>query len=318
MQTIYFQAPHTKMSDFAHATCKNAHMNSKTNWDDFKTTLALIKHGTLAKAAAELNVTYTTVARRIARLEERLGERLFERLADGYQPTEYAHLVATQAETMRQAEDSLFRQLQLKDKKLSGPFTITSPQLVINYFLLPVLQEFKSAYPDIDLYIRATNDFVDLTRREADVAVRPSQKPGESLKGLRISEQKNTWFASKELVEKLEKDATYPFHVITYKAYSSLPAGFAKTFPNAKISYTMDDMIAIHGAAKSGLGAARMPLFLGSQTPELKRLPHLTPQPYSDVWLVAHPDIWTSAKVTAFKKIVLKHMKQKKTVFTGL
>lgn len=292
-------------------------MITDTNWDDFKTTLALIKHGTLAKAAAELNVTYTTVARRIARLEERLGERLFERLADGYQPTETAHIVAAQAETMQQAEDNVFRQLQRKDKKLSGPFTITSPQLVINYFLLPILQEFKSTYPDIDLNIRATNDFVDLSRREADVAVRPSKTPGDNLKGLRISEQKNSWFATNELADRLQKNPSHPFDVITYKAYPSLPVGLAKTFPNAKISYTMDDMIAIHGAAKGGLGAARMPLFLGSQTPELKRLPYLTPQPYSDVWLVAHPDIWPSAKVTAFKQIILKHIKQRKAVFTG-
>ena len=305
------------MSDFAQHTCKNARMASDTNWDDFKTTLALIKHGTLAKAAAELNVTYTTVARRIARLEERLGERLFERLADGYQPTEYAHIVGAQAETMRQAEDNLFRQFQLKDKKLSGPFTITSPQLVITYFLLPVLQEFRSKYPDIDLNIRATNDFVDLTRREADIAIRPSKKPGDTLKGLLISEQKNTWFATEDIVEKLTENPSHHFDVITYKDYPTLPPGFAERFPNAKISYTMDDMIAIHGASKGGLGAARMPLFLGTQTPGLRQLPYLAPQPYSDVWLVSHPDIWPSAKVTAFKQIVLKHINQKKTIFTG-
>ncbi len=292
-------------------------MAQSTNWDDLKTTLALIRHGTLAGAAEELGVTYTTVARRISRLEQALGESLFVRLADGYKPTELAHLVAEQAQTMHQAENTLLRQLKGRDEKLSGPLIVTAPQLLITYFLLPVFREFKSLYPEIDLIIRATNNVLDLTRHEADLAFRISRNPGDTLKGIRVSEQKNTWFAPLDVVQALKTNPETLLDVITYVDYPTLPDGLRMRYPNARIQYTMDDMIAIHGAAKEGLGAARMPLFLGNQTPELAPLPLLNPQPYMDVWLIAHPDIWASAKVTAMREIALKNFKTRKALFTG-
>jgi len=131
----------------------------------------LVRHQTLAGAAAALDVNYTTVARRIHRAEEALGQLLFERLADGYRPTEAAKVVASHAEKMETAEFDLRRYLQVADTALTGSLTITAPQLLISYFLAPVLEEFDQKYPQIELRILATNDILDLTRLEADLAI---------------------------------------------------------------------------------------------------------------------------------------------------
>ena len=285
------------------------------NWDDLKTVLALIQHGTLAGAAAELGLSYTTVARRVARLEAALDELLFERLADGYRPTPAAHLVAEHAAEMQTHEDALARRLAGRDQRLAGGFTVTAPQLIITHFLTPVLRDFTAAHPEIELTVRATNDILDLTRRQADVAVRVSRNPGDTLKGLRLSGQRNGWFLHKDIAAGLTP-AT-PLDVITFVDYPSLPEGLTAAYPKARIRYVMDDMIAIFGAVRAGLGAARLPFFLGGADPDLVRLEALRPQPYLDVWLLAHPDLWPSAKVRAFRDVVTKHSRSSRSLFLG-
>ena len=84
-------------------------------WDDLETVLHLVREGSLARAAEQLGVTYTTVARRIVRAETALGVTLFERLSDGYRPTEAAALVASHAATMQDAAFAMLREMAGRD-----------------------------------------------------------------------------------------------------------------------------------------------------------------------------------------------------------
>ena len=146
----------------------------KLDWDDLHTVLKLVRHKTLAGAADALGVNYTTVARRIRRAETALEQPLFERLADGYRPTHAARVVADHAAKMEGNEHALRRALQGLDSGLSGRLTITAPQLLIANFLAPVFDIFNRAHPDIELRILASNELLDLTRLEADLAIRIS------------------------------------------------------------------------------------------------------------------------------------------------
>ena len=57
------------------------------DWDDLRLVLAVTREGTLSGAARRLNVTHSTVFRRLGAIEEKIGARLFERFRDGYAPT---------------------------------------------------------------------------------------------------------------------------------------------------------------------------------------------------------------------------------------
>jgi len=253
----------------------------------------------------------------VRRAEGALGEPLFERLADGYRPTARARLIAEHAARMEEAEHDLMRRLQGQDTRLSGVLTNNAPQLLIAHFLSPVLDRFTRAHPGIELRILATNALVDLTRREADVAIRISRNPGDSLKGRRLLAQDSASFANADWASRLAADPQTMVDWIVYDAYPDVPKAATDRFPNQRVRFRFDDMVAMTGAAVSGLGVVRMPMFLGRATPGLQQVPVLEPQPYPDVWVVAHPDVWPSAKVRAFVEPLVEIAKSCRSRFAA-
>jgi DNA-binding transcriptional LysR family regulator len=284
-------------------------------WDDLRTVLELVRRGSLAGAGAALGVNYTTVARRIRRAEEAYGEPLFERMADGYHPTKAAVLIAEHAQGMEQAEHDLMRRLKGAETQLTGPLTITASQLLIANFLSPVLDQFTQAHPKVDLRIRATNAWLDLSRREADLAIRISRTPGDALTGLRLLKQESASFANAEWAARIAQDPTAMVDWIVYEDYPGMPKAVSPDYPNMQVRFRFDDIVAMIGAAQAGLGVVRTPLFLGRSTAGLLQVPVLPPQPYPDIWVVGHPDVWPSAKLRAFREVLVAHCKANKALF---
>lgn len=286
-------------------------------WDDLRTVLMLVRHQTLAGAAAALDVNYTTVARRVRRAEEALDQLLFERLPDGYRATQAAHLVAEQARQMEDHQHNLIRRLQGAETELSGPLTITAPQLLISCFLAPVLDQFNRAYPLIELRILATNELLDLTRLEADLAIRISNSPGDTLTGLRLLKQDNASFANRDVAQRIAADPSAMVEWIAYDVFPDIPKAVSADFPNNRIRFRFDDMVAMIGAAQAGLGVVRMPMFVGRASAGLVQVPVYPPQPYADIWVVGHRDVWPSRKLAAFRDILMTYCKAHKGRFTA-
>ena len=274
------------------------------SWDDLRTVLMLVRHRSLAGAAGALGVNYTTVARRVRRAEAALDMVLFERLADGYRPSEAAEMIAVQAGEMERTEHALLRQLQGAENTLSGVMTVTAPQLLIANFLAPVIDTFTKTYPRIDLRLRASIELLDLTRREADLAIRISRDPGDTLTGVRLLQQDSASFASVEVAERILADHDAMIDWVVYDAFPEVPKGINRAFANNRVRLRLDDMVAMVGAAQAGLGVVRMPMFLGRATPGLVQVPVLPPQPYADIWVVGHPDVWPSRKLRAFRDVL--------------
>ena len=286
-------------------------------WDDMKTVLAVVRCGTLNRAGEALGVNYTTVARRIQKIEADLGTRLFERLKGGYQPTETARIVAGHAVEMEAQQDGLLRALQGRDQSLTGQLVITAPQLLIGPYIAPVIARFRAENGGVDLRIRATNNLLDLNRREADLAIRVSRDPGDTLIGVRLCAQENASFASPGVAASIAEHPGRRVEWLVYEQAPSVPKKSLKHYPNAKVAMRFDDMVAMIGAAKAGLGVVRMPMFLGRVTEGLIQVPVLPPQPYADIWLVGHRDVWPSAKVTAFREMLVPYIRSRRADFIG-
>lgn len=280
------------------------------NWDDIKTVMQLVRGGSLAAAAKSMGVNYTTVARRVTRAEAALDTRLFERLADGYAPTEAGLTVARHGAEMEEREHALMRSLTAKDERLSGRLVISAPQLLIGPHLSKVIDTFCASHPDVDLSIRATNDLVDLTRREADLAIRISNDPGDTLKGVRLTSQHTASFASPDWAERLKRDPGTLVDWVVYDQLGAVPKAASRQWPNQRVKLRCDDMVALVGAAQAGVGVVRMPMFLGRATPGLVQVPVLPPQPYMDIWVVAHLDVWPSARVQAFREPLVAYFRE--------
>ncbi|MCV6825178.1 MULTISPECIES: LysR family transcriptional regulator [Halocynthiibacter] len=287
----------------------------KLNWDDYQTVLMLVRHQSLSRAGQELGVNYTTIARRIKRIEETLGTLLFEKTPDGYVPTAAAGIIAEGATEMEQVSLKLQRNLLGADPKLSGPLTITAPQLLIAHFLAPLLAQFSEAYPLIELRILATNKILDMTRLEADLAIRISNSPGDTLKGRRLLIQQTASFASRKWADRIRHAPSEMIDWIAYTKHSGLPNDIEPEFPNNRIKFRFNDMVAMVGAAQAGLGVVRLPLFLGRGSAELVQVPVLPPRPYTDVWVVGHDDVWKASKLRAFRDMLVTYCKEHRALF---
>lgn len=293
------------------------HIMSDAHWDDLKTVMHLVRGQSLVAAAEALGVNYTTVARRIARVEKALGMTLFERLADGYRPTEAGQIVARKAAEMEQREFDLLRALGQHDQTLKGRLTVTAPQLLCSTILPEVFETFCTRYPEVDLNIRAGTDLLDLDRREADLAIRISNSPGDDLVGLCLSSQDQACFGTPEWAQRIGADPRGLIEWIVYKTPGKVPKASLQNYPNARVKLVVDDMIALIGAVQAGLGVGRMPMFIGRSYPGLVQLPVLPVGRYTDIWAVAHRDVWPSKRVKAFRDCLVPHFKAKSALFVG-
>jgi DNA-binding transcriptional LysR family regulator len=144
------------------------------DWDDLRFFLAVSERGSISAAAKLLNVNHSTVLRRLGTLEKRLGTRLFDRLPDGYEMTAQGEELRNQLRGVSEQIETAQRNLSGRDLGLHGAIRITTTDTLMHGLLMPYLAEFRALNSVIQLEIAIHNTFLSLTRREADVAVRPS------------------------------------------------------------------------------------------------------------------------------------------------
>ncbi len=252
------------------------------NWEDLKTVLYVVKGRSLASAGAELGVNYTTVARRITRIEAALGEQLFLKAKAGYTPTEAGLQVAGAATLMEEHDHKLMRSFSASQDQLSGSLTITAPPLLVGPYLAEVLKQFRDKCPMVDVDIRATTETLDLNRPDADLAIRISNAPDGALVGQRLARQRTASFASYDFAKTLTGDPDQDIAWVGLNHQDAPPKEVMKKYPNSNVAYQFDDMTALIGAVQNGLGVVRMTMFLGHTTHGLVQVPFLPPQPYKD------------------------------------
>lgn len=277
----------------------------------------LVRGGSLAAAGQALGVNYTTVARRVARAERDLGVILFERLADGYSPTKAGQTVAEEAAGMEARAFDMMRALGRQEETLAGKLVITAPQLICATCLAPMLESFTARHPEIGLEVRASTELLDLDRREADLAIRISDSPGDRLTGRRLTPQMTGSFATRDWAERIEADRFAMIDWIVYAHPGTVPRAARLRHPNGRVRLVCDDMVAMVGAARAGVGVVRMPMFVGRSHDDLVQVPVLPPQPYLDIWMVAHRDVWPSARVRALREHLVPAFKAQAGMFVA-
>lgn len=286
------------------------------NWDDLKFALAIYRHGGLSGAARMLGVNHSTVSRRLSALERDMGVRLFDRFARGLTVTTFGEQAIQAAEEMERHALDLDLAIAGRDMVLAGPLKISAPQLIIKIILADILLNFTKAYPKIDLTVIATSDAVNLHRREADVSILASNDPDETLWGRKILSQYCMYYGSRAYLSGRQNKEE--LDCINFMWRGDNPAEeVLVAYPAARVIAKFDDMVAVHGAVQSNMGAARMPCFLGDSTAGLERVPGLQAQPYSDIWILTHPDLQRLPRVRIFMKFVSEALKEKESVFLG-
>lgn len=275
-------------------------------WDDLRHFLAVARAGSLAAAARQLRTSPATVGRRVAALEARLGARLFDRSQAGYTLTETGTAIHAKAEQVEDAVLSLEREALGRDLHVSGRVRLaTSDELAAN-LITPHFSEFRRCHPGILLEVVARHDLANLSRREADVALRTARPEQDNLMVRRAGWWKCALYAAKSYASARGlKPGIRKFSnldIITWtEEVAHLRGGpwFAENARDATVVLQASSRRIQYGACKAGLGLAILPCLSADHDPDLIRL--LPPEQVfvTELYLVAHRDLAQTARVRA-------------------
>jgi DNA-binding transcriptional LysR family regulator len=141
-------------------------------WNDVELFLAVAELGSVSAAAKRLRTTQPTVSRRLADLEASLGEPLFARSVQGTVPTSFGERLLPAARRMAEAAGEVERVASVAETTPRGVVRVTAPPGVAYAFLAPLAPKLRVLLPDVRLEVVASTSYVDLARREADLAIR--------------------------------------------------------------------------------------------------------------------------------------------------
>lgn len=289
-------------------------------WNDLNLVLAICRSGTLSGAARTLGVNHSTVFRRINSIEEGLGVRLFERLPTGYAMTEAGEAVQTTAVRVENEVFALSRRMMGRDMGLHGSLRVTAPDGLALRILMPHMAAFSRIYPDIRLEFSVTNSFLELSQREADIAIRFTSRPPEAVVGRRICRFAISIYGSVAYLKAQADSSPDSYHwLIPGEGLERLPAAkwFEKNYPTAKVVLRSNTFLMLFEAAKQGLGVAPIPCFLGDREAELERIMEPPKELDSELWLLVHPDLRRTARVRALFDFLLDALQADKTLIEG-
>ena len=141
------------------------------NWDDMRIFLAVAREESLSSAGRILKIDPATVGRRIARLEANLDAPLFTKSQQGYMLTTAGERLLDHAQQAEEAMRAATGAVVGSSKSLSGQIRIGAPDGSANYLLPQVCAKISDANPDLDIQILALPRIINLSRREADMAI---------------------------------------------------------------------------------------------------------------------------------------------------
>ncbi|VAW73742.1 Transcriptional regulator, LysR family [hydrothermal vent metagenome] len=289
-------------------------------WNDLYFVLAVCREGTLSGAARTLSVNHSTVFRRIIAIEKKLGVRLFEKLSTGYVMTEAGEAMLEVGERVENEMLGLSRRLIGRDFQLSGTLRIAVPDALLVKILMSHLNIFSQRFPEIQLEIVISNNDLNLSKREADIAIRATRSPPETAVGRRVCEMKTTIYGSidylsKRTVETIENYAwLMPDEDLARLPITEL---LQRKYPKAAVSLRCNSLLGLYEAAIQGFGVVALPCFLADPDTRLNRIVEPPSELTTELWLLTHPDLRRTARVKALMDFLVEVLEKEKDLIEG-
>jgi DNA-binding transcriptional LysR family regulator len=252
--------------------------------------LAMVRGGTLSEAAARSGSDPSTVFRALQRLEKLLGHRLFERSRQGYAAMDTALELARHGERIESELEAARAAVTGTASTASGRVRLTTTDSVLRGLVLPCLPALTRAHPLLQLELQAQNALLNLTKRDADIALRATPKPPQHLVGRELGQIRfvvaglrgTRSRGSLEAQDWVAPDDSMPEHPsVRWRI---------RAYPKLVPRLLADGIVGVVDAIRIGAGIGVVPTFMLDVEPQLKALTDPLEGCESTLWLLAHPE----------------------------
>lgn len=293
------------------------------DWDKLRIFYTVAHASSFTHAGDALCLSQSAVSRQISALEESLGVTLFHRHARGLILTEQGEILL---QTVREVygrlaavEDAV---KESKDRP-KGPLKVTTPVTFGTSWLTAQLAEFMDLYPEIDITLVVDDKELDLSMREADVAIRPFPSTQPDLIQRNLVVFHHSVYASKEYLKKhgtpqhaqdlakhrliaFSDENRIPFAMVNWLLTVGLPEGETRH----RAGYKVNSLLGMVKAIEYGVGIAALPDYMMQNSQNVvKILPEL-PKPTTDVFFVYPAELRHSKRVTVFRDFLLRKVSE--------
>jgi DNA-binding transcriptional LysR family regulator len=273
-------------------------------WDELRTFLEVARDGSLSGAARRLGLTQPTVGRHIDALEDALGVTLFTRSPRGLTPTQAATALAPHGEAMAAAAAALARSASSQAAVDRGVVRVTASEVVGCEVLPVIFAGFRVRNPGIAIELAVTTRNEDLSRGDADIAVRMVRPTQSGLVAKRIGSTRIRLYAHRAYLAQFGEPrsiADLPQHCfigfdrnnLTFRSAGAL----AKALTREDFGFRCDSDIAQLAALRAGVGVGGCQDAVARRTPELVPVLPNAFQVTLEVWLVMHRGLKTAPRV---------------------
>ncbi|WP_419757583.1 LysR family transcriptional regulator [Acidisoma sp.] len=291
------------------------------DWDDVRYFLAVARGGSVRAAAERLRVNHSTVLRRVAQLEERLGTHMFEKLPAGYRLTDAGEEVLAFAEQMEMSSNRLETSVFGRDQSLRGLLRVTLAPPLATHLLMPDFAEFARLHPEIELEILSSDEPVNLTNRQADVAIRVVYDRDTlplNLYGTKGPELFGSVYMSRDLLASWRAGASGPIRWIV-RHIQGVPDWARETSVSAtEVPFRITDGAAQIAAVRQGVGMTTLPCFVGDAEPLLVRVPGSPLRMHGTLWLLTQGETRKTKRVRLFTEFVSRRLAEYVPLLAGL
>lgn len=287
------------------------------NWDHLRFFLALADHGTLSLAARELDVSHTTVLRRVRIFEQQLQTHLFDHTPNGYCLTAAGDALYVEAIKMKSAIDGISREISGDDARLEGSVVITATDTLGLHVLPPLLRELQILYPGLALTLNVANRLSDIGNREADIALRTGSEPPAGLIGREICNLRFVACASRDYVERtgidrFPDDTRSHAFVQLDESYRNLAfhRHLAALVDSRATCTTASGFIYALALCRAGIGITCLPSYLATGDNGLVVLPMPSDIETNPLWILSHADLRDSARVRVVRQFLFAQLRE--------
>lgn len=294
------------------------------NWDDLRIVLAIAEHGTLAGAAVRLRISHPTLSRRLRQIERRLGTRLFERTPTSLRLTAAGEDMRQLALRLRDDIAALERRIGGRDAGPGGPIRLTAPDAVSEYLLPGILAELCREHAGLTIDLVVSNQVLSLAQRAADIALRITSSPTETLRGRRVGTVAMAIYAARNLpVSEILGETLGTFTGIPWVGFDAALAcsgpgtWVAHNIPESDIRFRANTLLGAAQAVRSGIGCGLLPCFVGGSIPDLVRIGAPLPALSVPLWLLVHPEMARLPRIRRACDALAAKLKQAAPLLTG-